>query len=229
MKKYTILIADDEYNITQVLKSYLSNEGYNIFVANDGKQALSIFKEENIDLILLDLMMPYYSGEQVCSIIRKESRVPIIMLTAKVGDDNLVKGINLGADDYIEKPFSPKEVVAKIKAVLRRSKQDLLVSKPIKYGYLTFDFEKEILYKNSSIIELTPTERKIIFTMAKTPSRIYSRDDLIAYALNYDFDGYDRSIDTYIKSLRKKIEVDRKNPKYIKTKHGLGYSFEEKD
>ncbi|MGD1817855.1 MAG: response regulator transcription factor [Pleomorphochaeta sp.] len=226
MKDYTILLADDEENITNVLKGYLQKEGYKIIVANDGKEALEKFKSEKIDLIILDLMMPYYSGEQVCNIIRRDSRVPIIMLTAKVGEDNLVKGINIGADDYIEKPFSPKEVVAKVKAVIRRSKNDILVSKPITYGNLKFDFEKEILYKDSVILDLTPTERKIIFTMAKSPSRIFSRDDLITYALNDDFDGFDRSIDTYIKSLRKKIEEDRKKPKFIVTKHGLGYSFE---
>lgn len=226
MKKYKILLADDEENITNVLKSYLEREGYKIFVANDGRQAINLFKNSEIDLVVLDLMMPYFSGEQVCSIIRKESRIPIIMLTAKIGEDNLVKGIDLGADDYIEKPFSPKEVVAKVKAVLRRSKNDILVSKPIIYGNLKFDFDKELLYKNSKLLELTPTERKIIFTMAKSPSRIFSRDDLILFALGNDFDGFDRSIDTYIKSLRKKIEDDRKNPKFIMTKHGLGYSFE---
>jgi len=226
MKEYKILLADDEENITNVLKSYLEREGYKILVANDGKQAINLFKNSEIDLVVLDLMMPYFSGEQVCSIIRKESRIPIIMLTAKIGEDNLVKGIDLGADDYIEKPFSPKEVVAKVKAVLRRSKNDILVSKPIIYGNLKFDFDKELLYKNSKLLELTPTERKIIFTMAKSPSRIFSRDDLILFALGNDFDGFDRSIDTYIKSLRKKIEDDRKNPKFIMTKHGLGYSFE---
>ena len=226
MKEYKILLADDEENITNVLKSYLEREGYKIFVANDGRQAINLFKNLEIDLVVLDLMMPYFSGEQVCSIIRKESRIPIIMLTAKIGEDNLVKGIDLGADDYIEKPFSPKEVVAKVKAVLRRSKNDILVSKPIIYGNLKFDFDKELLYKNSKLLELTPTERKIIFTMAKSPSRIFSRDDLIIFALGNDFDGFDRSIDTYIKSLRKKIEDDRKNPKFIITKHGLGYSFE---
>ncbi len=226
MKKYKILIADDEENITNILKSYLNKEGYETIVVNDGKEALKMYKLEDPDLIILDLMMPYYSGEQVCKLIRKESRVPIIMLTAKVGEDNLVKGIDLGADDYIEKPFSPKEVVAKVKAVLRRTKNDILVSKPVVYGKLKFDFDKNIFYKNSKIIELTPTEMKILFTMAKSPNRIFTRGDLIVYALQDDFDGFDRSIDTYIKSLRKKIEDDRKRPRYIITKHGMGYSFE---
>lgn len=226
MNKYKILLADDEENITSILKKYLEKEGYIVVVANDGKEALNLFKTSNVDLIVLDLMMPYYSGEQLCNLIRKESRVPIIMLTAKIGDDNLVKGIDLGADDYIEKPFSPKEVVARIKAVLRRSKSDLLVSKPVIYGDLKFDFEKGVLYKGVEKIDLTPTEKKIIFTMAKSPFRIFSRDDLITYALNDDYDGFDRSIDTYIKSLRKKVEDDRKRPKFIITKHGMGYSFE---
>jgi len=226
MKNYKILIADDEENITNILSSYLQKEGYTIVIAHDGKSAINLFEKEDIDLIILDLMMPYYSGEQVCTFIRKNSRVPIIMLTAKVGDDNLVKGIDLGADDYIEKPFSPREVVAKVKAVIRRSKNDLLISKPIIYGDLKLDFEKELVYKNSNIIKLTPTERKILFTIAKSPYRIFSREDLIAFALQDDFDGFDRSIDTYIKGLRSKIEEDRKHPKYIITKHGIGYSFE---
>jgi DNA-binding response OmpR family regulator len=226
MKKYKILLADDEENITNILRSYLIKEGYETIVANDGKEALKMYNIENPDLIILDLMMPYYSGEQVCKEIRKESRVPIIMLTAKVGEDNLVKGIDLGADDYIEKPFSPKEIIAKVKAVLRRSKNDILVSKPVIYGNLKFDFEKNIFYKNSKLIELTPTEMKILFTMAKSPNRIFSREDLIVYALQDDFDGFDRSIDTYIKSLRIKIEDDRKRPRHIITKHGMGYSFE---
>ncbi|MCY1150922.1 MAG: response regulator transcription factor [Sphaerochaetaceae bacterium] len=226
MKKYKILLADDEENITNILRSYLIKEGYETIVANDGKEALRMYKIENPDLIILDLMMPYYSGEQVCKEVRKESRVPIIMLTAKVGEDNLVKGIDLGADDYIEKPFSPKEIIAKVKAVLRRSKNDILVSKPVVYGNLKFDFEKNIFYKNSKLVDLTPTEMKILFTMAKSPNRIFSREDLIIYALQDDFDGFDRSIDTYIKSLRKKIEDDRKRPRYIITKHGMGYSFE---
>lgn len=226
MKKYKILIADDEENITNILRSYLIKDGYEVIIANDGKVTLNLYKKENPDLILLDLMMPYYSGEQICQYIRKESRIPIIMITAKVGEDNLVKGIDLGSDDYIEKPFSPKEVLAKVKAVLRRSKNDILISQPIVYGNLKFDFEKKTFYKNSKLIELTPTEMKILFTMAKSPNRIFSREDLIIYALQDDFDGFDRSIDTYIKSLRKKIEDDRKRPRHIVTKHGMGYSFE---
>ena len=226
MKNYKVLIADDEENITNILGKYLQKEGYEIVIVNDGKAAIKLFDSKDFDLIILDLMMPYFSGEQVCSYVRKKSRVPIIMLTAKVGDDNLEKGIDLGADDYIEKPFSPREVVAKVKAVLRRSKSDLLISKPVVYGNLKLDFEKELIYKNSKLIELTPTERKILFTMAKSPYRIFSREDLIVYALQDDFDGFDRSIDTYIKGLRRKIEDDRKNPKYIITKHGIGYSFE---
>lgn len=226
MRNYKVLIADDEENITNILGKYLQKEGYEIAIVNDGKAAIKLFDSKDFDLIILDLMMPYFSGEQVCSYVRKKSRVPIIMLTAKVGDDNLEKGIDLGADDYIEKPFSPREVVAKVKAVLRRSKSDLLISKPVIYGNLKLDFEKELIYKNSKLIELTPTERKILLTMAKSPYRIFSREDLIVYALQDDFDGFDRSIDTYIKGLRRKIEDDRKNPKYIITKHGIGYSFE---
>lgn len=222
-----ILLVDDEVNITNVLKAYFEKDGYMVYIANDGKQALDIFNNNELDLIILDLMMPFISGEDVCRRIRKSSRIPIIMLTAKTTEESLIKGIDMGADDYITKPFKPREVVAKAKAVLRRMKSDRLTSQPVTYGNLTIDFENKKVSKNGEPLTLTPTELKILFTLSKSPGRPYSRAQLITFALDDDFDGFDRSIDTYIKSLRKKIEDDRKNPKFIKTIHGIGYSFEE--
>lgn len=226
MKKYKILLVDDEINITSVLKAYFLKENYIVFTANNGKEALELFENEELDLIILDLMMPYISGEDVCKKIRKTSRIPIIMLTAKSSEDSLVNGIDIGADDYIIKPFKSREVVAKAKAVLRRSNSDKLSSVPEKIGPFLFDYEKRIVKKNDKIIALTPNETSILFTLVKNPGRTFSRDQLISFALDDNFEGFDRSIDTYIKTLRKKVEDDRKSPKYIKTTHGIGYRFE---
>lgn len=226
MGKKKILLADDEQNITEILKAYLEKEDYEVFIADNGQQALDIFSAMVPDLLVLDLMMPVLTGEQVCRQIRRHSRVPIIMLTAKGSEEDLVKGIEMGADDYIVKPFRPREVIAKIKAVLRRSEADVLVSHPLAFGDLTIDFQNETVRRNAMPIKLTPTERKILITMARNPGRPYSRDQLIEFALDGDFDGYDRSIDTYIKSLRKKLEPDRHHPVHIKTIHGRGYQFE---
>lgn len=223
----TILIVDDEEKIVEVLQGYLEKEGYQTLSAGDGAAALRLFKENEISLILLDLMLPDMMGEQICRTIRISSRVPIIMLTAKTEEADLIHGLNIGADDYIFKPFSPRALVAKVGAVLRRAESDGLTSLPVSYngGRLVIDFENMIVKAGGNEIYLTPTEIKILLTMAKAPNRIFSREQLITYALNDDFDGYDRSIDTYIKGIRSKIEDDRRYPSYILTVHGLGYKF----
>lgn len=223
----TILIVDDEEKIVEVLQSYLEKEGYQVLCAYDGAGALRLFKENQVSLILLDLMLPDIMGEQICQTIRISSRVPIIMLTAKAEEADLIKGLEIGADDYIFKPFSPRTVAAKVGAVLRRTESDELTSMPVSYngGNLVIDFENMIVKAGGKEIYLTPTELRILLTMAKAPNRIFSREQLITYALNDDFNGYDRSIDTYIKGIRSKIEDDRRYPSYILTVHGLGYKF----
>ncbi len=222
-----ILVVDDEVKIVKILKAYLEKSGYDVLVSFTGKEAIDIFEKNDVALVLLDLMLPDLMGENVCKAIRAKSRVPIIMITAKTDEKSLIKGLNIGADDYITKPFSPKEVIARIDAVLRRVKSDNLVNIPVSFcdGYLTIDFINSNVKINGKEISLTATETKILNTMAKAPNRVFSREELIAYALNYEFEGYDRSIDTYIKSIRLKIEPDRKKPKFIVTVHGTGYKF----
>jgi len=223
-----ILVVDDEQKILEVVSSYLESKGYTVFTAENGRDALSILESQTIVIIVLDLMLPDLSGEEICSIIRKKSRVPIIMLTAKTQEDDMLNGLHLGADDYITKPFSLKELYARIEVVLRRSSNEI---KPLtnKYswndGDLIIDFEHNEVKKAGETITLTPSEWKIITALVKNPQKVFSRNDLINIAFDMDFDGYDRVIDTHIKNLRKKIETDSRKPVYVKTSHGLGYKF----
>lgn len=211
----------------EVLQAYLEKAGYEVLCAYDGAATMELFRNNDISLILLDLMLPDIMGEEICRMVRAVSRVPIIMLTAKTEENDLIKGLRLGADDYIFKPFSPRTVVAKAEAVLRRVESDKLISVPVSYnqGSLVIDFQNGDVKAGGQDAGLTPTEYKILATMAKAPNRTFTREQLITYALDDNFDGYDRSIDTYIKSIRSKIEEDRKNPVFIVTVHGIGYRF----
>ena len=223
-----ILVVDDEPKILDVITSFLSSKGYVVHAADNGQKALEIFKKNNISLLVLDLMLPDISGEDICVQIRKTSRVPIIMLTAKTQENDLLNGLGIGADDYITKPFSLKELYARIETVLRRSSGDLipLVTKSIwRGGDLVVDFEKNIVAKKGETINLTQSERKILSTLIKYPGRLFTREELIDITFDNDFDGYDRVIDTHIKNLRQKIEDNPKVPVYILTVHGLGYKF----
>ena len=226
-KNRTILLVDDEEKIVEVLQAYLEKAGYEVLCAYDGAATMELFRNNDISLILLDLMLPDIMGEEICRMVRAVSRVPIIMLTAKTEENDLIKGLRLGADDYIFKPFSPRTVVAKAEAVLRRVESDKLISVPVSYnqGSLVIDFQNGDVKAGGQEAGLTPTEYKILATMAKAPNRTFTREQLITYALDDNFDGYDRSIDTYIKSIRSKIEEDRKNPVFIVTVHGIGYRF----
>lgn len=227
-KNRNILIVDDETMVTDFLQPYLSKSGFGVFIAHTGKEALELFRKHSISLVILDLMLPDITGEEICKTIRSIARTPIIMLTAKVQESNILAGLRMGADDYLVKPASPRIVVAKVKAVLRRFECDELASVPVSYnnGDLIIDFQGGLVKKQGEAVNLTPTEYKLLSTMAKAPNRIFTRDQLISYALENEFDGFDRSIDTYIKGLRAKIESDRKNPEYIVTAHGVGYKFQ---
>lgn len=223
-----ILIVDDEPKILEVVSSFLENKGYSTFTAENGQQALKVFEQENIALVVLDLMMPGISGEEVCLAIRKQSRVPIIMLTAKADEDNLLQGLRLGADDYIRKPFSLKELHARIETVLRRSGDDLTpltVKNSWNDGDLCVDFEKNIIKRKEKIVSLTPNELKILSALIKYPGKVFTRSELIEIALGSDFDGYDRAIDSHVKNLRQKLEDDPRSPVYVLTIHGVGYKF----
>lgn len=223
-----ILVVDDEPKIVEVISALLTNKGFHVFQADNGRKALEIFDGQNIALVLLDLMMPGLSGEEVCREIRKKSRVPVIMLTAKADESDVVSGLGLGADDYITKPFGLRELYARVETVLRRAGDDLVplsVRNSWHDGDLMIDFGKNILRKRGYDLVLTPSERKILFALIKYPGKVFSREELIKTALGDDFDGYDRAIDSHIKNIRKKIEDDPKNPVYILTIHGLGYKF----
>ncbi|MBU4541598.1 response regulator transcription factor [uncultured Acetobacterium sp.] len=223
-----VLVVDDEPKIIEVVKSFLESKGFTVFAAENGKQALEIFERGNIALIVLDLMLPDMTGEEICIQIRKKSRVPIIMLTAKIEEVDMLRGLNIGADDYITKPFSLKALYARIEAVLRRSSDDLvpLYNKASFNGSdLEVDFESHRIKKNQLEINLTPNEYKILAALIKYPSRVFTREDLIKIALGDEFEGYDRAVDSHIKNLRQKIETDPKNPVYVLTSYGIGYKF----
>jgi len=222
-----ILIVDDEEKTAEVLKAYLSTADYKTYEAYNGKEAIEIFERVSPSLIILDLMLPDMMGEDVCIAIRKKSRIPIIMLTAKTEQYDLIRGLNIGADDYIVKPFKVKEVLARVAAVLRRTDSDELMSELVTYDndYLIIDFKNCIAKKQGVEIYLTPTEYKILTTLAKTPSKVFTREELIEFALKDNFNGFDRSIDTYIKNIRQKIEPNSRTPKFLITVHGTGYKF----
>lgn len=223
-----ILVVDDEPKILEVVSALLESKGFRVLQADNGQTALDLFNHQNITLVILDLMMPGLSGEEVCAQIRKKSRVPIIMLTAKIEEENIVQGLELGADDYITKPFGLKELYARVEALLRRTCDELVpltAHNSWRNGDLVIDFEKATVLKKGNSIVLTQSELKILSALIKYPGKVFTREELISIALGSDFDGYDRAIDSHIKNIRQKTEDDPKNPVYILTVHGLGYKF----
>lgn len=226
MNDINILIIEDEQGISKIIKSYLEKEGYNVFQAFDGKEGLDFFENEQIDLILLDLMIPKISGEDLIKEIRNKSNVPVIMVTAKVSEENIINGLKLGADDYVTKPFSPKELMQRIKTVLRRiEKYNIPRADIIKTtdGRLEMDLEYNRFFKDGEEIFLTKNEFQIIKTLFSNPNKIFTREEIIEITFGFDYDAYDRAIDTHIKNIRQKIEDNPKKPDYIKTIYGMGY------
>ncbi|WP_276876841.1 response regulator transcription factor [Anaerococcus hydrogenalis] len=226
MNKIKILLIEDEKGISKIMKSYLEKEDYKVFQAFDGKEGLEIFENEDIDLVLLDLMIPKISGEDLIKEIRNKSNVPVIMVTAKVSEDDIVNGLKLGADDYVTKPFSPKELMQRIKTVLRRiEKYNIPRADIIKTtdGRLEMDLEYNRFFKDGEEIFLTKNEFQIIKTLFSNPNKIFTREEIIEITFGFDYDAYDRAIDTHIKNIRQKIEDNPKKPSYIKTIYGMGY------
>ena len=217
-----ILIVDDEKQIVEIVKAYLEREGYRTLVAYDGKSALSLTRREHPDLIILDLMLPEVTGWDVCRTLRAESDVPIIMLTARDDTTDKIVGLELGADDYVSKPFEPKELVSRVKAVLRRysvkPKLNLITT-----GDLVIDLEKRQVRRNDAEIQLTALEFDLLRVMAETPGRVYSRMQLLDKLQGEAYEAYERTIDSHIKNLRKKIEPDPEHPRYVLTVYGVGY------
>lgn len=222
----SILIIEDEVGISNIERKYLEKEGYLVDQSFNGEDALIKIKENRYDLILLDLMLPGVSGEEIMEYIRTNSETPVIMVTAKVEEEQIVKGLKLGADDYISKPFSPKEMVQRVKTVLRRvEKYNLPKSEwlNIDNGKIQIDFDNHKLLKNGQEVSLTNNEFKIIQTLFSNPQKIFTREEIIEIAFGMHYDAYDRAIDTHIKNIRHKIEDQPKSPKYIKTVYGVGY------
>jgi len=220
-----ILIVDDEEMIVRTVKAYLDREGFKTYTAYDGEEALRSFDEKGPDLIVLDLMLPKVSGIEVTRSIRSKSSVPIIMLTAKAAEADRVVGLELGADDYVVKPFSPRELVARIRAVLRRYEGEGMEVERISISGLEIDLKTRELKVDGRDVELTPTEFDLLAYLARHPGQVFTRLQLLREVQGYTYDSFARTIDTHVKNLRRKIEDDPKNPRYILTVHGVGYRF----
>lgn len=225
---FKILVVDDEQKILDVVKAYLENEGFQVATALDGETALTIFNSQTIHLIILDLMLPKISGEEICSRIRTTSSVPIIMLTAKADEEEKIEGLSIGADDYLTKPFSVRELIVRVRALLRRSYRDLTpLADILSYnnGDLEVDIKKMIVKKQNVDVALTTYEFRVLTALLINPGQIFSREQLVENAFGMDYEGFDRTIDTYIKNIRQKIEDNPKDPKYIITIYRMGYKF----
>ncbi len=223
-----VLLVEDEKNIREAVAAYFEKEGYWVTAVEDGAEALEEFGKHKFDVIILDLMLPKVSGERVCRVIRDTSDVPIIMLTAKGEIEDRIIGLELGADDYLVKPFSPRELVARVRALLRRANSD---NEPLReameYGELTIDMPGHKVLVNGQEIDLTASEFKLLTTLSRYPGRVYSRMELVEKVLGYDFEGYERTIDSHVKNLRAKLGDNPRNPKWLHTVHGVGYRFED--
>jgi DNA-binding response OmpR family regulator len=222
-----ILIIDDEAKIVEICQDYLKAAGFMVVTSLDGEGGLEKARKEKPDLILLDLMLPGIDGLDICCELRKESNTPVIMLTARVEETDKLIGLELGADDYITKPFSPREMVARVRTVLRRAQGDATAD-VIRAGNLTLDRNRFIVLIKEQEISLTPTEFEILATLASQPGRIFSRSQLLMSVRGVAFESYERAIDSHIRNLRKKLDTDKSNFEWIVTIHGVGYKFNEK-
>lgn len=220
-----ILVIDDEPKIAKLARDYLEKAGYQVFTAGDGKTALAIARSEKPDLVVLDLNLPGMDGLDVCRSLRRDSDVPIIMLTARVDETDRLIGLELGADDYISKPFSPRELVARVRAVLRRSQGNVQPNDLIRSSDLEIDLKRHQVSKGGLIIQLTPTEFNLLAMLAQHSGQTFSREQLLSRLHGITYDGYDRSIDAHIKNLRRKLEEDPADPQYIISVYGIGYRF----
>jgi len=223
--QYSVLIVDDDVKLVKLLQTYFEKEGYNTYSAIDGLDALQMVRECKPDIIVLDLMLPGLDGLNVCRRIRKDNDIPIIMLTARDEESDRLIGLEIGADDYVTKPFSPKEVIARAKAILRRAKKEVVGREPIKVGTLIIDLERHQVTKDGQIMDVTPTEFKIMEILAGNVGKVYSRLQIFEQIQGYSFEGYERTIDAHIKNLRHKIEINSKEPQNIQTVYGIGYKF----
>jgi DNA-binding response OmpR family regulator len=221
-----ILLVEDEKAISEAVGAYLVREGFSVTVAMDGQQALDEFARGDFDLMVLDLMLPLVSGEKVCQAVRSVSNIPIIMLTAKGEIEDRIVGLELGADDYLVKPFSPRELIARLRALLRRtqatvgSRHETLV-----FEDLIIDVPSRHVTVAGRVLDLTTSEFKLLVTLSRNPGLVFSRNELVEKVLGYDFEGYERAIDSHVKNLRSKLGDDPRDPRWLFTVHGVGYRF----
>lgn len=223
-----ILVIEDELKILQIIEAYLKKEGYQVFTATDGFFGLEQAKKLSPDLIILDLMLPGISGEQLLTELRQVSDVSVIILSAKTSEDERIFGLNIGADDYLTKPFSPRELVARVQAQLRRaqgSKVATTINYSFNHGNLVIIPLKHEVYLEQKLVKLTPTEFKILVLLSRAPGQVFSRGQLLELVQGHSFEGYDRTIDSHIKNLRQKIEKNPEKPQYLLTVFGVGYKF----
>ena len=223
-----ILVVDDEKTIVDVIEVYLKKEGYTVFTASNGNEALKIFNDKKINLIILDLMLPDISGEDICKKIKNQIDIPIIMLTAKVNEDDVLNGFKQGADDYVIKPFSVKQLIARVTAILRRYKVNKNEIMSFNNRDLIIDKDKCEVKKGGEIVKLTPSEYKLLLIFSENSKKLFTRNELLDKAIGEEIDAIDRVIDSHIKNLRAKIEDNSKEPKYILTVYGMGYKFDGK-
>lgn len=222
----TILVVDDDKKIVDLVSLYLKRDGYAVLAAYDGQEALVLARRKQPDLIVLDLLLPEIDGTDVCRLLRAESQVPIIMLTARSTDTDKLLGLDLGADDYMTKPFNPRELVARIRAVLRRAAPEEAPPEDLHYGDLAISFVSHEVFLRGVSVNLTPTEFRLLEALVREPGRAFSRAELLDRAFGFDYEGVERTVDVHIMNLRRKIEPDPAHPRFIATVPGLGYRFE---
>jgi DNA-binding response OmpR family regulator len=222
-----ILVVEDESRIANIARDYLERAGFRVSIASNGTDALAFFRSRRPDLVVLDLGLPRIDGLEVTRSIRKHSNVPIIMLTARVEETDRITGLELGADDYITKPFSPRELVARVRAVFRRIDPAPEPTAIIRAGEVQLDRTRMQVNVQDRSLELTPSEFELLATLARQPGRVFTRAQLLDAIRGLEADSYDRAVDTHIKNLRRKLEIDPRNPRYILTVYGIGYKFAE--
>jgi DNA-binding response OmpR family regulator len=224
----SVLIVEDDPEIVKLVSLYLKRDGHNVMTANNGSDGLRLVRESKPDLVILDLMLPQLDGMEICRVLREEgSKVPIIMLTALVQEENLLQGFDLGADDYIPKPFSPKELSARVRAVLRRTSRESEeeVQGKFEHGDISIDTQSRTVHLGPNIITLTPTEFRLLVMFMRKPGRVLTRENIIDDAFGYDFDGFDRTVDVHVSNIRNKFGADSGGNNYIQTVHGVGYKL----
>jgi len=220
-----ILVVDDKLELRTLLKSYLTQEGFEVSTANDGQEALYVARHEKPNLIILDIMMPEMGGYEFMRAYSREADTPIVILTAKIEENDKVLGLELGADDYVTKPFSPRELTARVRAVLRRVEKQASCQEILRIGVIELDWDGRSTTVNGKPVELTPSEFSLLATLMGTPGRVFSRLELLDRLQGTAYEGYERTIDVHIRNLRAKVEPDPANPTYIETVYGAGYRF----